>query len=66
MDLSPVLTIRNMLHWDQMSFLRERGEKILAKKQTPETTMEMEAAHTLPWRWSSNAVVTRCVLRIRL
>jgi len=55
-----------MLHWDQMSFLRERGEKILAKKQTPETTMEMEAAHTLPRRWSSNAVVTRCVLRIRL
>jgi hypothetical protein len=42
MDLSPVLKIRNMLHWDKISFQRERGEKTLAKKQTPETTMEME------------------------
>jgi hypothetical protein len=65
MDLSPALKIRNMMHWDQMSFLRERGEKILARKLTLETTMEMEVAQTLPWRWSINAVVARCVLRIR-
>ncbi len=48
MDISQVLTIRNMLHWDQMSCLRQSGEKILAKKQTLETTMEMEVAHKLP------------------
>lgn len=61
-----MLTIRNMLHWDQMSFLRERGEKILAKKQTLETTMDMEVAHTLPWRWTINAVVAAMTILLLL
>jgi len=55
-----------MLHWDQMSFLRERGEKILAKKQTLETTMDMEVAHTLPWRWTINAVVAAMTILLLL